>query len=71
MGHICRDSWDWKQPSEATDDLHSTRETWYESWVYNGQKPESGVTEMGVPPRIEIGCRFPLDKEVGDSLSSC
>ena len=22
-------------------------------------------------PRIEIGCRFPLDKEVGDSLSSC
>ena len=21
--------------------------------------------------RIEIGCRFPLDKEVGDSLSSC
>ena len=22
-------------------------------------------------PRIEIGCRFPLDKRVGDSLSSC
>ena len=29
------------------------------------------LTQAGMLlPRIEIGCRFPLDKEVGDSLSS-
>ena len=35
------------------------------------QMQRAASREDGQRPRIEPGCRFPLDKEVGDCLSSC